>query len=167
MSLNEQISQTLAAMKGFSSESPRAVGWTAEGGPTVEADLTAVDSLSCALRELRIGAPELAAAPIEALREWANQVCQRVTYLLEPVGSLEADTEARAVLIRSTPPATIEGRKAFYEMWVKAPGVVSLRRYLRAPGAGERQAIDLQITQEALLKLVRDIIDAIPALQAA
>src|SRR5262249_55052812 len=143
MSLSEQIPQTLSSMKGFASESPRTVGWSVDAGPTVEAELTAVDSLSCALRELRISAPEFAAAPLEVLREWADRVCQRVTYLLEHIGPLEADAEAQAVLIRSTPPTKIAGQKSFYEMWVKAPGVVSLRRYRHSPGDTSREAVDL------------------------
>lgn len=167
MSLCEQISQTLATMKGFASEAPRTVGWTVDAGPTVEADVTAVDSLSCALRELRISAPEFAAASLESLREWADRVCQRVTYLLEHIGPLEADVESQAVLVRSTPPANVEGRKSFYEMWVKAPGVVSLRRFTHAPGNPSRQSVDLQITHEAFLKLVRDIVEAVPAIEAS
>jgi len=167
MSLSDQIAQTLTTMKGFASESPRTVGWTVDAGPTVEAELTAVDSLSCALRELRIAAPEFATASLTALEAWADRVCQRVTYLLEHIGPLEADAAAQAVLVRSTPPTNVEGRKSFYEMWVKAPGVVSLRRFNHAPGDASRQQVDLQITHEALLKLLRDVVEAIPALEAS
>jgi hypothetical protein len=162
MLLHEQISQSLLGLKGLSSPTPKTVGWLVDHGPAVEIDFTAVESLSCAFRELRVSADELKAAPLDALKAWADRLCERVTYLLEHIGPLELDAEAQAVLVRSTPPTKDASRTSFYEMLVKTPGVVNLRRYVREAPNGERQPIDLYVTNEVLLKLVRDIVEAIP-----
>lgn len=162
MLLHEQITQSLIGLKGQTSPIPRTVGWSAESGPAVEIDFTAVDGLSCAFRELRVTADALKAASLDALQAWADQVCRKVTYLLEQLGPLEIDRQEQVVLVRSNPPAKEADRTTFYEMFVKAPGVVSLRRYTRPARDAEREPLDIQITHEVLLKLVRDIVEAIP-----
>src|SRR6516225_8154958 len=125
MLLHEQITQSLAGLKGLASDVPKTVGWSAGGGPTVEVDFTAVDSLACAFRELRLAAEELKSVPFDSLKAWADELCRKVMYLLEHIGPLEADAEAQTVLIRSTPPTRQPDRTTFYEMLVKAPGVLS------------------------------------------
>jgi hypothetical protein len=167
MLLHEKIAQTLGGVNGMRSPIPQTVGWSVDGGPVVEVDFTAVDSLSCAFRELRVAADELKTAPIDALKVWADRLCQRVTYLLEHLGPLEADREAEMVLVRSTPPAKTAESTTFYEVLVKAPGIVSLRRYTRETADAGRAPVDMQMTHEVLLKLVRDIVEAMPAIATA
>ncbi len=167
MSLHEQITQSLAGLKGTASDVPKTIGWSAGVGPAVEVDFTAVDSLGCAFRELRVTADEFQEGPFDRLKTWAENLCRKVTYLLENIGPLEADAGAQTVLVRSTPPSRQPDQTAFYEMLVQAPGVLSLRRYSRPAGAAERTACDIQITHEVLVKLVQDIIAAIPTAPAA
>jgi hypothetical protein len=162
MQLHEQINQSLAGMRGSTFDTPHTVGWTAGTGPVVEADFTVVDSLGCAFRELRVTADEFATGPFDRLKTWAENLCQKVTYLLEHIGPLEADAEAQTVLVRSTPPTRQPDQTTFYEMLVKAPGVLSLRRYARPADGSERTVCDIQITHEVLVKLVQDIVAAIP-----
>jgi hypothetical protein len=161
MTLSQQIAQSLAELKGFSSPSPEVARWTGEQGLSVEIGFTGVDSLSCAFRELRLAADALCAAPIDSLQAWADQLCRRVTYLLEQLGPLEVDVPAQTVLVRSNPPTKDADRTSYYEMTVRAPGVVSLRRYVR-DGEADRQAVDLVMTHEVLQRLVRDIVEAVP-----
>ncbi|HEY3967956.1 MAG TPA: hypothetical protein VGM05_25565 [Planctomycetaceae bacterium] len=167
MSLYEQITQSLAGLKGTAFDAPRTVGWSAGVGPAVEVDFTAVDSLGCAFRELRVTADEFQEGPFDGLKSWAENLCRKVTYLLEHIGPLEADVDAQTVLVRSTPPTRQTNQTMFYEMLVKAPGVLSLRRYSRAAGAADRTACDIQVTHEVLVKLVQDIVAAIPTATAA
>jgi hypothetical protein len=163
MQLHEQIKQSLAGMKGANFDAPKTVGWAVGTGPVVEADFAVVDSLGCAFRELRVTADEFAAGPFDRLKTWADNLCHKVTYLLEHIGPLEADAEAQTVLVRSTPPNRQPDQTTFYEMLVKAPGVLTLRRYARPAGGGERIACDIQVTHEVLVKLVQDIVAAIPS----
>src|SRR4051812_40089424 len=109
MLLHEQISHSLAGLKGLDSDLPTKVDWSIDGGPVVAVDFTVVDSLSCAFRELRVSADELKSAPFDALQAWADGLCRKVTYLLEHIGPLESDTAAQTVLIRSTPPTKQAG----------------------------------------------------------
>jgi hypothetical protein len=163
MLLHEQITQSLTGLKGLASDVPKTVGWSAGGGPTVEVDFTAVDSLGCAFRELRLSAEELKNVPFDRLRAWADELCRKVTYLLEHIGPLEADAEAQTVLIRSTPPTRQPDQTTFYEMLVQAPGRLNLRRYTRTGQNSNRQPCDMQTTHEVLVRLVSDIVSAIPA----
>jgi len=167
MLLHDQITNSLAGLKGLESQVPTTVDWSIERGPAVAVDFTVVDSLSCGIRELRVSADELSHAPFNALQDWANGLCQKVTYLLEHIGPLESDAEAQTVLIRSTPPSRQPDQSTYYEMLVQAPGTLSLRRYTRAAHAADRTGCDIQITHEVLARLVQDIVAAIPSAPAA
>jgi hypothetical protein len=164
MLLNEQITQSLAGLMGLASDVPKTVGWSEGVGPTVEVDFTAVDSLGCAFRELRVSADELKNVPFETLKAWADDLCRKVTYLLEHIGPLELDSQAQTVLIRSTPPTREPEQTTFYEILVKAPGTLNLRRYSRALRHSDREPCDIRIIHEVLLKLVADILAAIPGI---
>ena len=72
---------------------------------------------------------------------------------------MELDAPAQTVLIRSTPPARKPAQTAFYEILVKAPGTLSLKRYTRAADEPDRQPCDIRITHEVLVKLVSDLVD--------
>jgi hypothetical protein len=167
MFLHEQIRQSLSNLKGMAFGAPKTVAWSAGVGPVVEVDFTAVDSLGCAFRELRVTADEFRDGPFDQLKAWAENLCSKVTYLLEHIGPLEADAEDQTVLVRSTPPTRQPDQTMFYEMLVKAPGVLTLRRYARPADNSERTACDIQITREVLVKLVDDIIEAIPSAPSA
>ncbi len=159
MSLHDQMAASLEGMSGVTFEVPKTIGWAVGGGPTVEVDFTAVDLLGCAFRELRIADNALNDVPFERLKAWADDLCRKVTYLLEHIGPLEVDAQAQTVLIRSTPPARKPGQTAFYEILVKAPGILTLRRYTRAAGDFDRLPCDMCITHEVLVKLVGDLVD--------
>ncbi|MBI3863218.1 MAG: hypothetical protein HY290_15105 [Planctomycetia bacterium] len=160
MSLQAQITQSLAGLKG--SAFPKTIGWATGTRTAVEVDFTAVDSLGCAFAELRVAADELQGVPFDRLKTWAENLCRKVTYLLEHIGPLEADAEVQTVLVRSTPPTKQPDQTTFYEMLVRAPGVLSLRRYVRTAGQADRTPCDLQVTHEVLVKLVQDIVAAVP-----
>ena len=163
MPLHEQITRSLVGLRGLDSDVPTTVGWSTDRGSTVAVDFTAVDSLSCAFRELRVSADEFKTAPFDALQAWAEGLCKKVTYLLEQISPVERDTAAHTVLIRSTPPAKQAEQTAFYEMLVQAPGILSLRRYTCAAQNPNRDSCDIQLTHEVLAKLVDDVVAAIPS----
>lgn len=163
MLLEAQIIDSLAGLKGFTSDVPKTVGWSVGAGPAVEADFLAVESLGCACRELRVVAAELRDKPFDSLKSWAEQVCRRVNYLLEPIGPLEIDAETQQVLVRSKTPAKSADQTAYYEMLFAAPGSLRLRRYVRPAQSAQSQICDMRLTQEVLLKLVDDIVSAVPA----
>ena len=64
MLLRDQILNSLTELSGVALDIPRTVGWTAESGCAVEADFTVVDTLGCAIRELRVTARPLPGATL-------------------------------------------------------------------------------------------------------
>jgi len=162
MLLKEQIIDSLPGLKGFASQVPTTVAWASDGA-TVEVDFTAVETLGCAFRELRVVAAELREKSFESLKAWAEQICKKVNYLLEPIGPLELDSDSQQILVRSSAPAKTGEQTAYYEMRIAAPGSLCLRRYLRDERNAEAQPCDIAVTQEVLLRLVDDILAAIPA----
>lgn len=163
MSLSTQILESVSRMTGFSSETPRTVTCTAPEGVELAVDFTAIDSMSCSFRELRVRASALRDLPFTSIQEWGAAICARVTYLLERLAPLENDTLSETVLIRSSPPARQVERTLYYEVQVQAPGELRLRRVYNLAHEAVRQPVDTRLTLEALQKLVDDIAAAIPA----
>jgi hypothetical protein len=162
MTLATKISKSLTSLHGYSSAQPTCAIWTAENDTRVEADFTAVDRMSCSIRELRLNADCLQNVSFDVVQEWADEICRRITYLLENMGPLEKDEKQEKVLVRSTPPGNQDGSTVFYEAIFHAPTGVILRRYRSEQGQSGREQIDMHCTNETLQKLVEDLVDSVP-----
>ncbi|MGH7127331.1 MAG: hypothetical protein ACREJB_18670 [Planctomycetaceae bacterium] len=162
MTLNPSLTATLKTLRGRSGAGSATM--SGPDGVELTIDFTAVDSMSCSFREIRLGAPALANAGLDALKAWADALCRRVTYLLENVGPLEVDPEAQQVLVRSTPPDRQSGATTYYEMVLEArsDGSFSLRRYRIDKGTTGREPVDVQVTHEVLHRLTADLLDTMP-----
>ena len=165
MSLSKQLNKELVRLSGFSSTNPKTVRLNGPDSVEIAIDLTAVDSMSCSSREIRLWVPALSGANFDTLKKWAEQLCLRVTYLLENIGPLELDPDAGEVLIRSTPPYRQAGTMKFYEILLQSQsgGNFSLRRYQSEVGKPGRDHVDIQTTHEMLKKLIEDLVETIPA----
>lgn len=130
----------------------------------VQFDFVEVDRLSCALRELRLNIPSMAQATPDELRDWADALCKRITYLLENMGPMEFEPDAGKILIRSTVPTQNAQARVFYEVLLHANtgGSFSLMRYESIKGQPGRTAVDMKLTHEVLSRLVRDLVETIP-----
>lgn len=164
MSLNQQLTSALTRLIGYSSPTPHCTTLTAPDQVTVEIDLTAVDSMSCTVSELRVSVPHLVDADFDVLKKWASDLCSRVTYLLENIGPLEYSPDSGEVLIRSTPPDQQSGATQFYEVILQShsQGNFSLKRYRSEKGNPGRDPVDILATHQVLQKLVQDLVDTIP-----
>jgi len=164
MSLSKQLNTELVRLIGFSSASPKTVTLSAPDQVEVAIDLIAVDSMSCSFREVRLSVPSLVNADFDTLKQWAEELCKRVTYLLENIGPLELDPDAGEVLIRSTPPHQQAGTTKFYEVLLQSHsnGNFSLKRFQAEKGKSGRDRVDIQTTHEVLQKLVNDLVETIP-----
>ena len=127
-------------------------------------DFTVVDSMSCAFRELRMDVPRLAGTSFSVLKQWADDLSQRITYLLENLGPLEFDPVSQQVLIRSKSPDLRTGGARYFEILLQcqSSGRFFLRRYYSDPAQAGRDQVDLQMTHETLLKLVDDLVATVP-----
>ncbi len=85
----------------------------------------------------------------------AENLSQRLTYLLEPVSPIETDAEGCTVQLRSNPPQKEADRTSYYELLVSRAGEMSLCRWTRA-AKSTRDLVPAQITREVLLRLASD-----------
>lgn len=114
------------------------------------------DSLSCALNELTL---EKAGPIPEELRAWATRIAEDATGLLEPLALLEVDGAVGKALLRSETPTHKDGRTLYYELLLTRGErtLASLRRYAAANGE-RRESIPFVLTNDAIVKLVEDIV---------
>ena len=161
MSVRPFLVAELARLRGYSSNTPVQVQVSDPTGIQVEIDLTQVDSLGCAFRQITVHVPAMSQAAFDTLKRWANALSQRISYLLEQLSPLEYDPQAGQVLIRSTRPDQLPDGTQYYEMVLSShgTGTFSLKRFRSVKGTPGRTQIDLQVTHEVLCKLCDDLID--------
>lgn len=162
MSLSTDLQRELTALVGTPTPGPITV--TDAAGLTLTVETSAIDSMSCSFSGVTLFVPSLQQAAFDVLKQWARALSQRITYLLENIGPLEFDPDAGEVLIRSTPPSQISSGTQYFEIILSShsSGSFSLRRYASVKGQPGRQAVDITVTHEVLLKLTDDLLETIP-----
>lgn len=125
----------------------------------VEADLLAVDAIGCSFQTLAYTTPTLATATLDQLKEISQSLTAKLTYLLEPIGVVEADRDRCSVQLRSSPPQKGEDGTSYYELMIRRGGDITLSRYTKHPGQ-LRQIVPAQVTREVLGRLADDFISA-------
>ena len=131
---------------------------TVEG--RVEADLVAVDAIGCSFQTLAYSTDKLAGATLDQLRTISQLLTEKLTYLLEPIGVVEADSDRCSVQLRSNPPQKNDDGTTYYELMVRKGGDITLSRYSKKPGQ-LRQIVPAQVTREVLGRLADDFLAAI------
>lgn len=164
MTFHSAITAELERLKGLAATQPYVASFPGSDGLELRIGFTAVDSLSCSFAELNLTVPALAGCSFDVLEAWAEALARKVTYLLEDLGPLERDPQSGRLLMRSTEPDARDGEKAYYEVLLESQGqgAFSLRRYRSKAGEPGRQAVDLQVTHEVLLRLADDFVETIP-----
>jgi len=126
----------------------------------IEADLVAVDAIGCSFQTLAYSTDKLAGVDLERLRSISETLTAKLTYLLEPIGLIEADTDRCSVQLRSNPPQKGEDETSYYELMVRRGGDITLSRYSKKAGQ-LRQIVPAHVTREVLGRLADDFIAAI------
>ena len=164
MNLSTQLANELKQLAGLSTDTPNTIELSHSDGIDLAIDFTVVDTISCSFREIRLRVPALVGAEFAALKQWAERLSERVTYLLENIGPLEADPDSGQVLIRSNPPDQSADESQFYEIILQSHsnGNFSLRRYRSEAARPGREQVDMQTTHEVLTKLANDLVETIP-----
>ncbi len=165
MPLRVQLEQQLLALYASRAAMPTSLQVSESSGITLRLELSQVDSMSCAFSELVLYVPHLQNATFDVVKQWAADLSQRITYLLEKIGPLEFDPNNRQVLIRSTPPQAAAHGTRYYEIVLSSAGQGSfiLKRFESIGGQPGRNPVDLQLTNEVLFKLVDDLVATIPS----
>lgn len=131
-----------------------------DGPRTVKCRVEMCDALSAAVTDFALETGELANAEIAKLQAASQALCQRVTYLLEPVSPIEIDSSGCVVQMRSNPPHKDDNGLRYYELTLRRGGCVSLSRYEKQAG-NARAVVPATLTHEVLARLVEDFNSAV------
>ena len=125
---------------------------------TVRCEVSCADSLGCALTQMQVldeGGPETLAP--EQLAARAERICDTVTYLLEPLRTIEVDQRAHVALIRSREPRRRGTQLSYYELLTTDDHGMSLHRYRFDDATRKRTAIPYVLTGDQLETLLDDL----------
>lgn len=160
MLLKESIEREmtrLAALPALNSNNER-LSVAADVG-TLESELTAVDALACTFVSFRLETARLANSSLDELKKLGDALSKRLTYLLEPIRTVEVDPDDHVVQMRSDPPQADENSMTYYELLVRR-GELNLRRYTKSP-ASFRRAVSAHVTREVFQRLAADFVAAV------
>lgn len=153
MSLESSVESVLQAKGTFQNQRENLL--VHEGALQFSAELCGLDSLGCAFTHCSLENPGLAGADIGQLKALADKLSARLTYLLEPLRTLEIDQDSCTVQMRSHPPHLHDGKITYYELLVQKGVVITLSRFVKESGSS-RTIVPAQVTREVFLRLVRD-----------
>jgi hypothetical protein len=153
MTLTKKLQQAIDNLPSFSS-GEQLIQVDAAAG-RLECRLVALDTMACAFTRLSLAAPALSGLSTDGLKQTAERLSARLTYLLEPISPIELDSHGYVVQMRSTPPHKDSDRTSYYELLVSRIGELSLVRYTRV-GSEPREVIPAHVTREVLSRLASD-----------
>ncbi len=156
MSILTEFANQLEATK--SKEAPTCLV-AADGGNQLNISLIAVDSIGCGFELIDYQCQQLQNRSTDELQKLADELASRITYLLEPIRTVEVDSDHSTVQMRSDRPHASDEGKSYYELLAR-PGSLQLCRYLKKPGA-TRERTTAQVTHEVLTRLVGDLVNAV------
>jgi hypothetical protein len=126
----------------------------------IEADLVAVDAIGCSFQTLAYTTDKLASSSVDELKTVSQALTSKLTYLLEPIGLVEADADRYSVQLRSNPPQKGDDETNYYELMVRRGGDITLSRYSKKSGQ-MRQIIPAHVTREVFARLADDFVAAV------
>ena len=120
MSLQSQAAASLNALPSFAHSLHATSVDCQEAGQRLHAELVAHESMALAFQRFELDSAALAKASIEQLKAVAEDLSNRLTYLLEPISPVEVDSGKCVVQLRSNPPQRDENGASYYELLVAA-----------------------------------------------
>jgi len=130
------------------------------GGVQVGCELLAAETIACAFERFEVVNERWRTAPLAQMKKIAEKLAGRLTYLLEPIRTIETDADTCTIQMRSMPPRQAgDGSRTYYELQVSAGGKLSLCRYAKQPDQ-TRRTVPVQITREVFRQLTTDFVEA-------
>jgi len=159
MTLQSQINAELNRLaSGGAAKADRCLSLSVEGGQ-LECKLVAVENLACAYEWIALRTNRLADASVTQLRQAADALSSRLSYLFETISPIEMDRESHIVQLRSQPPTYDEQGTCYYELLVRR-GEIRLCRYGKSRGEA-RRSIPATVTREVLLRTATDLVESV------
>jgi hypothetical protein len=137
-----------------------------EQGVTVRCDLTQAESVGCMLTHIDLVDERKRSLSMDELVHWAEWICGRVTYLLEPLQIIEVDRRNGIAMIRSKMPRRPSERSksadriTYFEMLADRHHHASLRRYQFQRPTRQRGAVPFSLTHDQMDVLVEDLVES-------
>ena len=158
MNTKTQIHTELNRLASLSSTGPHSLRLTLRDG-TLDATLTQIDQLACAFEHFSYKVDKLANATVDQLKDVANTLSTRLSYLLESISPIEIDNDTCVVQMRSNPPQKDDDGTRYYEL-VVARGELTLCRFSR-PSGQQRRIVAANVTREVFERLAEDFVAAV------
>jgi len=151
MSLTDDFLQELQAVVGKTHQRV-----SVSAGPRrLRCEVDRCDSLAVAVYEFVLETAELANVDIAKLKTASRSLCDRVTYLLEPISPIETDADGCVIQMRSHPPQQNDHGRYYYELLLTRGGALAMFRYEKNPGS-VRTRVAAMLTHEVLGRLAED-----------
>ena len=131
------------------------------GSGVVTCSVLKADALAGSLTCLKYVSETLNKLAGEGLTRFADSLAARLTYLLEPISTIEADPSV--VQLRSDPPSQEDDRTRYYYELLARAGSLHLVRYRKLVGE-PREPVPMQLTHEVLARLLVDFDSAVASL---
>ncbi|MFO0887700.1 MAG: hypothetical protein U0790_00990 [Isosphaeraceae bacterium] len=96
---------------------------------------------------------------IDQLKDWADRVAGRVTYLMEPLRVVEIDPVGVEVELRSAAPSQRANTRAYYEVRLRRNGTLNLARVVFDNATRTRRDEAFQMTRDVIERLTDDLVD--------
>ncbi len=143
--------------------SSRVVATVDFDGGSFACELDAIDRLACMVHEITIRSDCTEALTSEQLSSMSDDLASRLSYLLEPVSTIEFDQEATVLQMRSNPPSQSEtggGKSCSYFEILARPKEISMVRYQKQSGE-PRQRASMTFTREVIGRIAGDMLATI------
>lgn len=151
MTLREEISSQLPGTIGKQHQCVAAT----VGPRNVRCEIDQCDQLAVAVYEIVLETSELKSVEVAKLQAASKTLCERLTYLLEPISPIETDAEGCVVQMRSTPPQQQEDGRFYYELFLRRGGSITMHRFEKQPGSIRRR-VAATLTHEVVGRLIED-----------
>ena len=158
MSLTETVHRLVVERSPFHDQIQPIVA--SDAGITLRCDLNSAESVGCTLSQIDLVEENKPSLSMDELVHWAEWICGRVTYLLEPLRVVELDGHHGVALMRSRRPQRKKDQIAYYELLADRHHHASLRRYRYDIASRDRGAVPFPLTHEQLEVLVDDLVES-------
>jgi hypothetical protein len=155
MTLGEVIFEKMQKQKPFHDRIEQV--FAHQDGIRVRCEMSEANRLGCALTHLEVAKDTRAVVEMPELAKRLDGLCEQVTYLLEPLQTIEVDRQANAVLVRSREPRRRPDGVSYYELIADNALHVSLRRYSYSPAEKKRNPVPFVLTNDQLEMLLNDL----------
>lgn len=155
MTLGEVIFEKMQKHKPFHDRIEQV--FAHQDGVRVRCEMSEADRLGCALTHLEMAKDNRSAVGASELVQRLDGLCKQVTYLLEPLQTIEVDQRSRSVLVRSQQPRHKPEGISYYELIADEGLHLSLRRYCYNHAEKKRSPIPFVLTSDQLEMLLQDL----------